>query len=168
VKAGEEAAALVYADLRARAMRYLGGERGGHVLQPTALVNEAFIRLMDLRRIDWQSRTHFLAMAAILMRRILVDYARSDFSAKRGGSRCRVPLTEDAAQVPSADVDLLDLNTALDELAACDPQQVQVVELRYFAGLSIEEAAEVLKISPATVKREWAVARAWLLRRLVR
>ena len=164
--AGEQAAELVYTELHDRAMGYLRRERSGHVLQPTALVNEAFLRLMDLRQIDWRSRSHFVAVAAIMMRRILVDYARSHSATKRGGSRCRVPLREDMA-ASSPDVDLLDLNTALEELAARDAQLVRVVELRYFGGLSIEEAAEVLEISTATVKREWNMARAWLSRRLV-
>ena len=156
----------MYTELHDRAMAYLRRERSGHVLQPTALVNEAFLRLMDLRQIDWRSRSHFVAVAAIMMRRILVDYARSHSATKRGGSRCRVPLREDMA-ASSPDVDLLDLNTALEELAARDAQLVRVVELRYFGGLSIEEAAEVLEISTATVKREWNMARAWLSRRLL-
>jgi RNA polymerase sigma factor (TIGR02999 family) len=165
--AGEQAAALLYAELRSRAMRYLRNERGGHVLQPTALVNEAFLRLMDLKQIDWRDRTHFVAMAATMMRRILVDHARGDSAAKRGGSRCRVPLREDTAAEPAPDVDLLDLNAALEELGARDAQSARVVELRYFGGLSIEETAAALDISTATVKREWNVARAWLLRRLL-
>jgi RNA polymerase sigma factor (TIGR02999 family) len=165
--AGEQAAELLYAELRVRALHYLRAERGGHLLQPTALVNEAFLRLMDLKRMEWRSRSHFVAMAAIMMRRILVDYARSQAAAKREGRGCRVPLREDTASSAALDVDLLDLNAALEELALCDPRQVQVVELRYFGGLSIEEVAEALAISPATVKREWNVARAWLLRRLM-
>ena len=167
--AGEEVAARVYADLRDRAIRYLRRERPGHVLQPTALVNEAFVRLMDLKQLDWQSRSHFFGVAAVVMRRVLVDYARSRLSAKRGGSWCRVPLEDETMAASSApDVDLLDLNTALEGLAEQDAQQARLVELRYFAGLSIEEAAEVLGISSATVKREWDLARAWLYRRLKR
>jgi RNA polymerase sigma-70 factor, ECF subfamily len=167
-EAGEHVVPFVYSELRNRAIAYLRRERDGHILQPTALVNEAFLRLMDLKQIDWQNRSHFFAVSAILMRRILVDYARSHFSAKRGGSRCRVPLEDDTASVASLDVDLLDLNTALEDLAVQDPRQVRIVELRYFGGLSIDEAAEALSISAATVTREWTVARAWLYRRLVR
>lgn len=164
--AAEQVAALVQADLRERALRYLRHERPGHVLQPTALVNEAFLRLMDLKQLDWQSRSHFFAVSAVLMRRILVDYARTHLAAKRGGSWCRVPLEDDSASTPAVDVDLLDLNAALEGLAAQDARQGRLVELRYFAGLSIDEAADVLGVSPATVKRDWEMARAWLYRRL--
>lgn len=165
--AGQQVAARVYDELRGRALRYLRQERRDHLLQPTALVNEAFIRLLDLKQIDWQSRSHFFGVAAVVMRRILVDYARMRVSAKRGGSWCRVPLDEVAAAggMP-LDVDLLDLNAALTSLAEQDAQQAHLVELRYFAGLSIEETADVLMVSPATVKREWDLARAWLCRRL--
>ncbi len=164
--AGERLTALVYAELRERAAGYLRRERAGHVLQPTALVNEVMLRLMDLRQLDWQSRSHFLGVAAVVMRRVLVDHARTRLSAKRGGSWCRVPLEEGTAAAPMRDVDLLDLNAALDELAAQDARQARLVELRYFAGLSIEETAEALDVSAATVKREWLLARAWLYRRL--
>jgi RNA polymerase sigma-70 factor (ECF subfamily) len=167
--AGEEVAARLYPDLRGRALGYLRHERAGHLLQPTALVNEAFVRLLDLKEIDWESRSHFFGVAAVVMRRILVDYARTRLSAKRGGSWCRVPLHDDTAAsgTPSPlDVDLLDLHAALTDLAEQDQQQARIVEMRYFAGLSIEETAQALDVSAATVKREWDLARAWLCRRL--
>ena len=164
--AGERLAARVYDDLRDRAVAYLRRERAGHLLQPTALVNEAFLRLMSLKELDWQSRSHFFGVAAGVMRRILVDYARTHLAAKRGGSWCRVPLDDATATASCLDVDLLDLNAALADLARQDGLQERLVELRYFAGLSIEETAEVLEVSPTTVKREWDLARAWLYRRL--
>jgi RNA polymerase sigma factor (TIGR02999 family) len=154
---------LVYADLRQRARRYMRQERGGHTLQPTALVHEAFLRLVDQRAVSWQNRSHFLAIASNAMRRVLVDHARTHSRAKRGGGQVVEPIDDEVAAAIDIDrVDLIALDAALSRLAARDAQQARVVELRYFGGLSIEEAAEVLAVSPATVKREWAMARSWL------
>ena len=168
---GDEAArdrlmATVYAELRRRAGGFLRRERPGHALQATALVHEAYLRLVDQDRVVWQNRAHFLAVAAQLMRRILVDHARAEQAGKRGGARQRVTLSEGHAVQEAKELDVLALEDALEELAALDPQQARVVEMRYFGGLSIEETAEALGISPATVKRDWALARAWLYRRL--
>jgi RNA polymerase sigma-70 factor, ECF subfamily len=156
----------VYSELRRRAGAYLRRERGGHALQATALVHEAYLRLVDQNRVVWQNRAHFMAVAAQLMRRILVDHARGELAAKRGGARQRITLVEDHASAGPRDVELIGLDEALRELASLDPQQERVVELRYFGGLSIEETAEALGISPATVKRDWAMARAWLFSKL--
>ena len=154
---------LVYADLRQRARRYMRHERGGHTLQPTALVHEAYLRLVDQRAVSWQNRSHFLAIASSAMRRVLVDHARTHSRAKRGGGHVPEPIGDESAAAIDMDrVDLIALDAALARLAARDAQQARVVELRYFGGLSIEEAAEVLAVSPATVKREWAMARSWL------
>jgi RNA polymerase sigma factor (TIGR02999 family) len=158
--------ALVYADLRRRAARHLRTERRAHTLQPTALVHEAYLRLVDQTRIEWQSRAQFFAVAAELMRRILVDHARSRGALKRGGPLCRVPLEENVATRLAADVELVDLDDALSELARLDARQARIVEMRFFAGISVEECAEALGISTPTVKREWRVARAWLHRRI--
>jgi RNA polymerase sigma factor (TIGR02999 family) len=164
---------LVYAELRRQARRALRDEAAGHTLQPTALVHEAFLRLVDQRRARWESRTQFLAVAAQAMRRVLVDHARARRAAKRGAGARRVTLVD--ADVPHAPVDaavaadgvdVLALDVALTRLAALDPRKARLVELRYFAGLSIPEAAEALAVSPATVGREWAVARRWLRREL--
>ena len=152
---------IIYAELRQLAARYLRRERSDHTLQPTALVHEAYIKLIERDRVNWQNRAHFFGAAARLMRRILVDHARSHKAAKRGGGY-KVSLTEEIAVSKPADFDLLALDDALEQLAALDEQQSRVVELRYFGGLSIEETAEVLMISPATVKRLWMTARAWL------
>jgi RNA polymerase sigma factor (TIGR02999 family) len=157
---------IVYEELRRQAQRYLRRETPGHTLQTTALVHEAYLRLVDQRQARWQNRAQFFGVAAQLMRRILVDHARQRQAAKRGGSAIQVPLDEGAVAGPESDVDLVALDDALTRLAALDPQQARVVELRYFTGLGIEEAAEALGISPATVKREWAMARAWLKREL--
>jgi RNA polymerase sigma factor (TIGR02999 family) len=156
----------VYDDLRRKAAGILRHESPGHTLQPTALVNEAYLRLVDQRRVAWQNRAHFLAVAARLMRRILVDYARRRRAAKRGGQAARVTLEDFAARPGSTPLDLLELDEALAELAALDPRQARIVELRAFGGLSVEEAAEVVGVSPATVKRDWSFAQAWLERRL--
>ena len=167
----------VYDELRSLADAYMRRERAGHTLQPTALVHEAFLRLLRLPPGSVQNRVHFFALAAQAMRRILADHARRHRAAKRGGSAVRVPLelvegTPGAPAVPGvaaaapAEVAADDLDTALEDLAKLDPRQSRVVELRFFGGLSIEETAEVLAVSPATVKREWLVARAWLLREL--
>lgn len=157
---------LVYDELRRLASYYLRRERGNHTLQPTALVHEAYLRLVNQRAVHWQNRSHFFGVAAQAMRRILVDYARAHAAGKRGGGQDAVALDEGSAFVLSPSVDLIALNTALDRLAELDPQQVRVVELRFFVGFSVEETAEILDISPATVKREWAMARAWLHREM--
>jgi RNA polymerase sigma-70 factor (ECF subfamily) len=156
----------VYGELRRRAGAYLRRERSGHTLQPTALVHEVYLRLAA-QHVDWQSRGHFFGLASRLMRRILVDHARHEGRLKRGGGGVRVEFSEDVAgAAPAADVDLEALDAALDELSRLDARQGQVVELRYFGGLSIDETASLLGLSPATVKREWALARAFLHRRL--
>jgi RNA polymerase sigma factor (TIGR02999 family) len=159
---------LVYDELRALADRSLRQERSGHTLQGTALVHEAYLKLVDQREVRWQDRAHFFAVAAQLMRRILVDYARRHGAIKRGSGKPGLPLEEaDALVAASAPlVDWLALDRALDRLAAFDERQARIVELRFFAGLTIEETAEVLQISPATVKNEWTLARAWLYREL--
>lgn len=159
---------LVYDELRRLAGGYLGRERRDHTLQPTALVHEAFLRLVDQRRIQWQGRAHFLALAATLMRQLLISHARQHRAAKRGGGGPRVTLLEGDLAVEERDVDLLDLDRALAALAVLDPRQARVVELRYFGGMTVEETAEVLEVSPATVKLDWSLARAWLLRELQR
>ena len=158
---------LVYNELRRLAGNYLRRERASHTLQPTALVNEAYLKLIDQRNAKWQNRAHFFGISAQLMRRILVDHARQHQAAKRGGSnqrRLSITSVEEVAKQP--EVDLLALNEALDELTLMDPQQAQIVELKFFGGLSIDETAEVLGISHATVERDWKMARAWLRRQL--
>jgi len=156
---------IVYDELRRLASRYMRGERPGHSLQTTALVNEAYIRLVDYRGMRWQDRAHFFAVSAQLMRRILVDHARRH-NLKRGGGVQHVSF-EDTAEVGSdRAADLLALDDALDALARVDPRKVQVVEMRYFGGLSVEETADVLKVSPITVMRDWSTAKAWLYREL--
>ena len=154
---------LVYADLRRVAAGYMRREDVGHALQPTALVHEAYVRLIDQKQVKWRNRAHFFGVAAGMMRRILVDHARKRRAEKRGGDWEQVTLAGDevATEEPSA-VDVLALNEALERLAAFDPQQERIVELRYFGGLTIEEAAEVVGISAATVVREWTIAKAWL------
>ena len=160
---------LVYEELRRQASRYMHREPVGHALQPTALVHEAYLRLIDQRQVQWRNRAHFFGVAAQLMRRILVDHARSRSADKRGGDWERVPLVEDEviAAGPS-EVDVLTLHETLERHAAFDPRQERIVELRYFGGLTIEEAAEVIGISAATVVREWTVAKAWLRADLLR
>lgn len=158
---------IIYEELRARAAGYLRRERHGHTLQTTALVHEAYLRLIDARHVRWQSRTHFFAIAATLMRRILVDHARRRTASKRGGSGIRLTVDEDLAVANAPEgVDLIAVDEALERLAALDAQQARVVELRFFSGLSVEETAEVLGVSPRTVKRDWGVAKAWLHREL--
>lgn len=152
----------VYAELKLLAGSYLRRERSDHTLQATALVHEAFMKLVDQRVVRWQNRAHFFGIAAQLMRRILVDHARAHTAAKRTAGERRVPLDDALAMAVDRDVDLIALDDALTRLAVVDPQQSRVVELRFFGGLTIEETAEVLKISPATVGREWTVAKAWL------
>ena len=166
--AGEALVPLVYAELRRQAGRALRREGEGHTLQPTALVHEAWLRLGGQHDARWESRTQFLAVAAQMMRRVLVDHARTRHALKRGGGGTQVSLGDaDQAVADSSDeVDVLALNDALERLAAIDPRKAQLVELRYFAGLSIPEAAAALGVSQATVGREWAVARMWLRREL--
>jgi RNA polymerase sigma-70 factor (ECF subfamily) len=154
---------LVYEELHRQAHRYLNRERQNHTLQTTALVHEAYLRLIEQRLVDWQNRAHFFGLAANMMRRILVNYANHAHRLKRGGADENLPLEEALCVAsPDRDVDLLALDKALNELAELDERQAQIVELRYFSGLSIEETAEVLQISPATVKRDWSMAKAWL------
>ena len=141
------------------------GERAGHTLQTTALVNEAYLRLADVEQLHWTDRAHFFAMAATMMRRILVDHARAHARDKRGGGVVMTSLDADLA-APDRDVDVIALDQALERLAQIDPRQARLVELRYFAGLTIDEAAEALRISPGTLKREWVIAKAWLFREL--
>jgi RNA polymerase sigma factor (TIGR02999 family) len=155
---------LVYAELRRLAARHLRRERSGHTLQSTALVHEAYLRLVDQRSVRWQNRAHFFGIAAQMIRRILVDYARGRHTAKRGADACKLSLDEAIGTPAQRDLNLVALDDALQNLAALDPQQSRIVELKFFGGLSIEEIAEVLAISPATVKRDWAVAKAWLYR----
>jgi RNA polymerase sigma factor (TIGR02999 family) len=157
---------LVYDELRLLAGRYLRRERVGHTLQSTALVHEAYLRLIDQRNVQWQNRAHFFAVAAQMIRRILVDHARKTQSEKRGGQAPRLSLDEAMAVAQDRDVDLVALDDALNGLAEIDEQQARIVELRFFGGLSIEETAEVLKISPATVKRDWVMAKSWLYREM--
>jgi len=154
---------VVYQELRKLARSYLRAERPEHTLQPTALVNEAYLRLVDQRNVRWQNRRHFFGIAAQLMRRILVDHARKRQSEKRGGGEALLPF-EEAKGVPVKARDLVALDDALKDFATIDPRSAKIVELRQFGGLSIDETADVLEISPATVKRDWTVAKAWLRR----
>ena len=153
---------LLYEDLRRLAAGYMRHESPGHSLQPTALVHEAYVRLIDQRQVHWRNRAHFFGVAAGLMRRILVDHARTRRADKRGGGWDRVTLVEDQVAGGAQEIDLLALHEALERLAALDPRQERIVELRYFGGLTIEEAAEVVGISEATVVRDWTIAKAWL------
>ena len=162
----EELTPLVYEELRRLAHHYMGRERPGHTLQTTALVNEAYIRLIDWKNVHWQNRAHFFAVSAQLMRRILVDFARSRGYAKRGGGALAVTLDEATLLSSEKGTDIVALDEALLSLTEFDARQSRVVELRFFGGLSIEETAEVLKISPGTVRRDWSLARAWLHREL--
>ena len=157
---------LVYRELKKQAAACLRQERRDHTLQPTALVHEAYLRLCRFDHLAWQNRAQFFALAAQSMRRILIDYARERRTEKRGGALVRVALNEGVGASPPVDCDLLLLNDSLDELARRDPRQVEIVELRYFAGLSEREVATVLSLSRATVTREWQTARAWLYRRM--
>ena len=165
-KATDKLMTVVYAELRRLAAHYLRGERPDHTLQPTALVNEAYLQLIDQKGHRWQNRAHFIGVAAQLMRRILVDHARAHGALKRGGQQAKVPLDEAFVMSAERSDELLAVDEALTRLATHDPQQSKVVELRFFGGLSVEETAEALGISPATVKRDWNVARAWLYREL--
>jgi RNA polymerase sigma factor (TIGR02999 family) len=157
---------LVYDELRRMARRYMRSEDAGHTLQPTALVHDAYFRLVDQKRVKWQNRAHFFGVAAQIIRRILVDHARARHRLKRGGASFKVTLTPDLVAVEQTNLDLVRLDDALNQLAALDPRQSRIVELRYFSGLSIGETAEILNISPATVKREWTMARSWLQREI--
>jgi RNA polymerase sigma-70 factor (ECF subfamily) len=158
---------LVYDELRRLAKNYLRKERPGHTLQPTALVNEAYLRLVEQRSANWQNRAQFYGIAAKLMRRILVDHARLKHAEKRGGAeQQRLSITSARDLSTKPDLDVLALHEALEKLAAVDPQQEQIVELKFFGGLSIEETAEVMKLGHATVERDWKMARAWLRRQL--
>lgn len=157
---------LLYQELRHLAQHYMRGERSGHTLQTTALVNEMYLRLVGLDRMQWRDRTHFMAMAATLMRRVLVDYARSAGRDKRGAGITVTSLDGHDVAAPGSAVDVIALDEALTRLAALDARQSQVVELRFFGGLSVEETAEALAVSPGTVKREWAMAKAWLHQQL--
>jgi RNA polymerase sigma factor (TIGR02999 family) len=159
---------MVYNELRRLAQSYINRERVNHTLQGTALVHEVYLRLIDQRQVEWRSRNHFFALAAELIRRILVDHARAKVAGKRGGNNVKVSIEDAMEPAVSEDLDLVALDDALQLLARTDPQQSRIVELRYFAGLKIEETAEVLEISPATVKRDWIVAKAFLKREMLR
>jgi len=159
---------LVDEELRRLAHRYMNRERAGHTLQTTALVNEALLRLVNRNKVDWQNRAHFFGLAAQLMRTILVDHARSHACIKRGGGAYKLELDEALVVSQQKASDVLALDEALKELALIDPQQGRIVELRFFGGLTVEESAEVLHVSPATIKREWSTAKAWLYRQLAK
>lgn len=170
---GDEAALekltpVVYAELHRLARRYMRRENAGHTLQTSALVNEAYLRLVDAHRVRWQNRSHFFAVSAQIMRRILVDFARARQNLKRGAGARQVSLDEGLAVSPERGADLLALDEALAKLGALNARQSQVVELRYFGGLNEEEVAEVLKVSARTVRNDWSLARAWLYRELSR
>ncbi len=157
---------LVYDELRALAAHYMRNERPDHTLQPTALVHEVYLRLIDASRVDWRGKTHFFALAARQMRRILVEHARAHRASKRGGGARKVTLDEAVAITPNGVLDVLALDAALDRLAQESSRQVKVVELRFFGGLSVEETAHILEVTDRTVQRDWRVAKAWLSREL--
>jgi RNA polymerase sigma factor (TIGR02999 family) len=159
---------LVYNELRRLAKSHLRRERADHTLQGTALVHEAYMRLVDQRNVVWRNRNHFYGLASELIRRILVDHARAKVAAKRGGNNLKLSLDEGLTPADEKDLDLVALDDALQALARADAQQSRIVELRYFGGLTIEETADVLEISPATVKRDWAMAKAFLKREMLR
>jgi RNA polymerase sigma factor (TIGR02999 family) len=159
---------LVYNELRRLAKIYLRRERPDHTLEGTALVHEAYLRLIDQRQVEWRSRSHFFALAAELIRRILVDHARARVAAKRGGPNYKLSLDDAMASAEEKDLDLVALDDALKALTQADPQQSRIVELRYFGGLTIEKTAEIVGISPATVKRDWVMAKAFLKREMLR
>jgi len=162
----EKLTPLVYRQLHQIAQRYMGGERSGHLLQTTALVNEAYLRLVDCGQVNWQDRAHFFAISANLMRRILVDFARSRDYLKRGGAIPHISIEEAPSVCDEPDVNLVALDDALKALAAVDERKSKVVELRFFGGLNVEETAEVLRVSSDTVTRDWKLAKIWLLREL--
>ena len=166
--AASELFPIVYDELRRLARRYMRDERPGHTLQTTALIHEAYLRLVDQRRTQWQNRAQFFAVAAQMMRRILVDYARSRAYQKRGGACVNLPLEENAAVAPERGQEIVALDSALERLAAIDARKARIVELRYFGGLEIQEIADVLGISAVTVTRDWKMAKAWLHQELSR
>ena len=157
---------VVYDELRRLAQKYLSRERPGHTLQTTALVHEAYLRLVDQKQVDWQNRAQFFGIAAQMMRRILINYAQDRNAKKRQGYATKISLDDAVSFFEKRELDLMELDEALNRLAALDPQQTQIVELRFFGGLTIEEVSEVLGISPATTKREWDSAKLWLRRQL--
>lgn len=170
-KSGDEEALerltpLVYDQLHRMAHQYIRRERHGHTLQTSALINEAYLRLVDYREVDWQNRAHFFAVSAVVMRRVLVDYARQRTSGKRGGANFQISLTDTLAFSSVRAAELIALDEAMDSLNQLYPRRSKVVELRYFAGLNNEEAAAVLKVSEATIERDWRFAKAWLYREL--
>jgi RNA polymerase sigma-70 factor (ECF subfamily) len=167
LKKGDKEAAsklipIVYDELRRLAGGYMRRERGDHTLQATALVHEAYLKLVEQRSVDWQSRAHFFGIAAQVMRRILVDHARGHLRDKRGGGHERVPMDEALVFAPEQSLELVKLDEALERLTKLDPRQGKIVELRFFGGLTVEQAADLLEISPKTVKRDWSMAKAWL------
>jgi RNA polymerase sigma factor (TIGR02999 family) len=164
----EQLMPLVYGELRRLATNYMRRQSPGHTLQATALVNEAYLRLVDSNKVNWQSRTHFFAVSAQLMRRILVDAARKKNSLKRGGDNLRVTLDENADLPMESQMDMVALDDALNRLAALNARHSRIVELRYFGGLTEEQTAEVMKVSTRTIRRDWSLARAWLFRELNR
>ena len=171
--AGDESALtqlvpLVFDELRRLAHRHMRSQRDGHVLQTTALVNEVYVRLIDLSRVKWQDRGHFLAMASRLMRRVLIDFARASAAAKRGGTTVFVSLDEAVVGPDGPGADLVALDDALQALAKVEPRRSQVVEMKFFGGLTIDETADALGVSPQTVLRDWRLAKVWLLRQLTR
>lgn len=168
-EASDKLMTLVYDELRRQAVRYLRRERHGHTLQPTALIHETYLKLLNQRDVDWQNRAHFFGVAAQAMKRILIDHAKARHREKRGGAAENLPLDEARFVISSEkSVDLIALDEALTRLASFDPRQANIVDLKYFAGLSIEDIAETLNISPATVKREWNSAKAWLFHEITR
>src|SRR5262249_2183721 len=162
----EKLTPLVYDELHRLAKRYMAGERGHHTLQPTALVNEAYARLIDWKSVQWQNRAHFIGTAAKLMRRVLVDYARSRAYDKRGGDGIKITLYDAMVVSKERSIDLMDLDRALSSLEQLDGRKSKVVELRFFGGLTLEETAEVLSLSPNTVSNDWSFAKSWLLREM--
>lgn len=166
--AAQELLPLVHHEMKRIARRHMAGERRGHVLQTTALVNEAYLRLVDARRVQWRDRAHFLAMTARVMRRVLVDFARARKNQKRGGALQRITLVQDLPVPCETPEDVIAVDAALDALAVQHPRKSQVVELRFFGGLSVEETAEALGVSQETVLRDWRFAKSWLLRELSR
>ena len=162
----DDAVASIYGELRRLAAFYMRRERSGHTLQPTALVNEAFLRRIQQRDVQWNNKNQFLGVAAPIMRRILVDHSRRRHAAKRGGAVDAIPFEQAVLPVIQRASDVMALDEALDALATCDPQQARIVELRFFSGLSIEETADVVGVSPSTIKREWNFAKAWLAREM--
>jgi len=162
----DQLAPIVHGELKRIARRYMARERQGHTLQPSALVNEAFLRLVDVHGVRWQDRAHFFALSAQMMRRILVSYALARSAGKRGGAVRHVSLNEALVVSPSRDSEIVELDAALESLAKLDPRKARTVELRFFAGLSVEETAVALKVSPQTVLRDWKLSKTWLAREM--